>query len=747
MGAKKDTPEGSELRQRAEKLLEIELDSTEALSEMPPEKIASLIHELQVHQIELNMQNEELCRIQDDLEKTRDRYSHLYDFAPIGYFSMNQEGVIDEANLTFASMVGVARGDLVGGPFTRFVLRDDQDGFYKHRQHLLETEAPQSCELRLVKKDGQEFYARLECTVITNGGEGGKQIRVAVIDVTDFKQVEEALQESEKRFHTVADFTYDWEYWIAPDGHYVYISPSCERITGYGPAAFYADSALLEKLIHPEDPANVSAHIAEVQSTKQLPPVDFRIINRMGETRWIGHVCQPVYDNDGVFLGRRSSNRDITDRKQAEESLQRMKNRLESIWNITKVADAEIKTICDRVLTEAQKMTGSKYAFYGFISEDEKTMALHAWSQETHSDCNVEDKTIHFPIEKAGIWADAVRKRQVVTLNDFPSKALGKRGLPHGHVTLTRLMVVPLVVGDKVLSIAAVANKQDKYTEADEKQMQAFLKNVQILIDRKNAEEKKLELMHQLQRARKMETIVTLAGGIAHDYNNLLAIIMGNLSMAQEKAEPHSAIAKFLQRIEEASCKTRDLTHQFLALSKGGYPRKERGSIGSLLKAIPKQVQANERIEYIFSIQNDLWSVEHDSKQIQDAITNVLKNAVEAMPQGGAITVQAENLVIDNKVKDPALPLNEGRYVKISIKDEGPGIPEEHMDKVFDPYFSTKSRGVQKGMGLGLTTTYAVVEKHGGHITLSSTTGVGTTVNIYLPASERPEKQSARHPG
>ncbi len=139
--------------------------------------------------------------------------------------------------------------------------------------------------------------------------------------------------------------------------------------------------------------------------------------------------------------------------------------------------------------------------------------------------------------------------------------------------------------------------------------------------------------------------------------------------------------------------------------------------------------------------------MEHDSKQIQDAITNVLKNAVEAMPQGGAITVQAENLVIDNKVKDPALPLNEGRYVKISIKDEGPGIPEEHMDKVFDPYFSTKSRGVQKGMGLGLTTAYAVVEKHGGHITLSSTTGVGTTVNIYLPASERPEKQSARHPG
>ena len=136
--------------------------------------------------------------------------------------------------------------------------------------------------------------------------------------------------------------------------------------------------------------------------------------------------------------------------------------------------------------------------------------------------------------------------------------------------------------------------------------------------------------------------------------------------------------------------------------------------------------------------------MEYDSRQMHYAISNVLVNAMEAMPQGGTITIQAENQVIENKDKDSPLPLNEGKYVRISIKDEGRGIPEEHLGRIFDPYFSTKERGVQKGMGLGLTTAYAVVEKHGGHIMVNSTTGVGTTVTIYLPAAEEKGKDEER---
>ena len=114
--------------------------------------MATLIHELRVHQIELKMQNEELRRIQGELEKTRDRYSHLYDFAPVGYFTVSEKGIIEEANLTIAAMLGVERSALIGKPFTHFILKEDQDIFYKHRQQLLETEEPQSCELRLGEK-------------------------------------------------------------------------------------------------------------------------------------------------------------------------------------------------------------------------------------------------------------------------------------------------------------------------------------------------------------------------------------------------------------------------------------------------------------------------------------------------------------------------------------------------------------------------------------------------------------------
>ena len=238
----------------------------------------------------------------------------------------------------------------------------------------------------------------------------------------------------------------------------------------------------------------------------------------------------------------------------------------------------------------------------------------------------------------------------------------------------------------------------------------------------------------RLQQALKTEAIATLAGGIAHDYNNLLAMIMGNLSMAREEAAPHSVMAGLLQEAEQASSKARDLTHQLMTLSRGGYPMKELGSIESLLKEIPGQIQAHKGVEYTFSIQDDLWALEYDTRQMHYAISNVLINAVEAMPQGGTIALQAENLVIENQGKDSALRLNEGKHVRISIRDEGSGIPEEHLNQVFDPYFSTKERGVQKGMGMGLTTAYAVVQKHGGHIMVNSTTGVGTTVTIYLPA-------------
>ncbi|WP_321492542.1 ATP-binding protein [uncultured Desulfobacter sp.] len=197
--------DNAKLRRFAEKTLEETAIDNDDLSEKSPENIASMVHELRVHQIELEMQNEELRRIQGELEKTQNRYSHLYDFSPVGYFSISEKGVIKEANLTISSMLKRDRGALIGKPLTQFVLKDDQDIYYKCKQHLLKTEAPQVCELRLLSDNRHEFHARLECLIITTKDDSMGEIRIAVSDVTELKLKENELRNSRHKFMSMVE--------------------------------------------------------------------------------------------------------------------------------------------------------------------------------------------------------------------------------------------------------------------------------------------------------------------------------------------------------------------------------------------------------------------------------------------------------------------------------------------------------------------------------------------------------------
>ena len=190
MEKERSAADGQNLRRLAEKVLVATPDNDGDLSGKSPADMASLIHELRVHQIELEMQNEELRRIYDELGKTKDRYSHLYDFAPIGYLTVTEKGIIKEANLTLASMLGVARGALTGKLLSHFILKDDQDIFYQHRRRLMATDEPQKCELRLVKKDGHAFFTRCECIPIKTKQNDSKEILTAVSDISESKQAE-----------------------------------------------------------------------------------------------------------------------------------------------------------------------------------------------------------------------------------------------------------------------------------------------------------------------------------------------------------------------------------------------------------------------------------------------------------------------------------------------------------------------------------------------------------------------------
>lgn len=192
------------------------------------------------------------------------------------------------------------------------------------------------------------------------------------------KRVEKALKKSEERFKTVADFAYDWEYWIGSDGHTIYVSPSCERITGYGPHDFQQDPRLLEAIGHPDDRELIAAHLKDELESKEPLAADFRIVTRSGEERWIGHICQPVYNAHGISLGRRATNRDITKRKLAEHEQERLVRELQE-------ALAHVKTLSGLlpICAACKKIRDDK----GYWRQIEAYIRDHSEAEFSHSIC------------------------------------------------------------------------------------------------------------------------------------------------------------------------------------------------------------------------------------------------------------------------------------------------------------------------------------------------------------------------
>jgi len=384
-------------------------------------------------------------------------------------------------------------------------------------------------------------------------------------------QQQQKIQKNEEKFRTVADYTYGWEIWEAPEGSYLYCSPSCERVTGYPPEAFMADSGLLARLIHPEDLERWKAHHAYVHGktetsgfvTGKANELEFRIILPNGEVRWIGHLCYHIFDAEGHDLGHRISKRDITEHKLLET---------------------------------------------------------------------------------------------------------------------------------------------------------------------------------EMTKTRNLESLALLAGGIAHDFNNLFQVLIGNIQLAKLNTEESSKAFQFLETAEQTYGLAAKLTHQLIAFSPGGNIRPIILHPTSHIREEAVSVLKGSGLVVEFDLADALSNIKVDPALFSNIIKQIVLNAKEAMPSesSGKIKIMAVNVSLGaNHGKHPTLA--PGNYVKISVQDQGGGISKENLPRIFDPYFSTKQRGSQKGMGLGLSLCDTIARKQGGAITVESELGKGTTFHIYIPAVEREE--------
>lgn len=485
------------------------------------------------------------------------------------------------------------------------------------------------------------------------------------------RDAEQALRESRERYRAIVEDQTELIGRYSPDGTISFVNEAFCRY--FGKTAEEILGAKLGLLVQKEQLDRQREQMIGLCPENPVMSLDQQIVSPQGDNRWLRRTDRAIFDERSNIKEFQMVACDITERKRTEEALARSEKKLKALFEFAPEA-IFLESTDGRIIDcniAAEKMTGHRrHELLTFRTQE--LMVESAQNKKLHE------------------WN--------LTMHDSGEILFRHKS---GNV-------FPVQINSQLL-------------ELDEERIVLVIAH--DLTERKKTEE-------ELLKIEKLESIGILAGGIAHDFNNSLSAIMGNISLAQMycNSEWQHEILKRLQAAEKASLRARDLTQQLLTFSKGGAPVKQAASVETLIDESLTFALTGSNVKGELNIARDLWPVEIDCGQISQVIHNIIINAQQAMPDGGTIHVFAQNLELNGC---NGLSLKPGRYVKISIHDQGRGIPREHLSKIFDPYFTTK----QKGNGLGLATSYSIVRNHGGKIHVQSTLGLGTTFYLYLPAS------------
>jgi PAS domain S-box-containing protein len=535
------------------------------------------------------------------------------------------------------------------------------------------------------------------------------------INISHGKKVEAALQKKKKKFRTVADFTYDWEYWINEHGNFNYISPSCKRITGYSVEEFEENHALLSDIVHPDDKQFFSEHINEELQTSKVCHLNFRIISRQGEERWISHYCQPVYGQDKNFLGRRASNRDITEQKKAQEHIKYNEVRRAALLKLYEMQSLPVKEVCQYVLEASQSLTGSKIGWMGFMNEDESQLTIHAWSKSVMSQCKIHGKPIVFKIIDAGLWGEAVRQRQPIIINDYNFTSVKKKGVPTGHVEIDRFMAVPLFDEGKIVAVIAVGNKGQDYEEQDVNQLQLLIEGMWQIVKRRETED---ELLRQA------EMIKHFTNKVVHDLKNPAIAIFGLARILERKHERLSKekLKNFIEQIVNSSAQIISLSDDINAYIS------TRESRLHFVDLNLREIWGIIREEFLPRLKKrDIMWVEPDIEipvitADKHALLRVYRNLVDnALKYGGRKLTEITMGYIPSAM-----------YHVLTVQNNGKVIPPEEVESIFKLFKRKADESTIGGTGLGLTIVREIARQHKGDSWVESGNDGKTTFYLSI---------------
>jgi PAS domain S-box-containing protein len=492
----------SVLRKRAEKKLKTK---TTAPNTMSDKETQQLIHELQVHQIELEMQNEELRKAQAEIEESRTRYSDLYDFAPVGYFTFDKYGLILEVNLTAAKELGLKRSLLINKPFRTYIVTEDRKLFDQYIQKVFKSGDRQTCEIRLKKKDGKEFYAQLESIALEESS-GNNICRTSFIDITGRKRAEKELIKERNTAQEYLDIAGVILVGINADEEVTLINKKGCEILGYEKHEVIGRN-WFDTFVPPEIRENVRDAFKKLISA-EIEPVRFfenAILTSNGTERIIAWENAIVRDEAGNIVSTLSSGEDITARKAAEDilinALEESQHRQSEISALLKGSHAVLKyhdfrSAAQSIFSSCKKLIGATSGYVALLSKDETENEV-VFLDPGGLSCRVDPR---LPMPIRGLRGEVCNNKEAIYNNDFLNSEWMKF-MPEGHSKLRNVLFAPMIVEGKVVGLLGLGNKPKGFNENDSRMATAFAELAAIALTQKKAEQLLRESREDLNRA------------------------------------------------------------------------------------------------------------------------------------------------------------------------------------------------------------------------------------------------------
>jgi len=640
-------------------------------------------------------------QVERALRLSEERYRNILDSMEESYYEVDLKGNILFFNDAVVRELNYSPEEIRNTNFRKLTDKQNAKKIFEIFHKVFFTgENVKAFEWEIIKKDGGRMDGESSVALILDEKGQPRGFRGITRDVSQRKQTERHLRLITENIH---EFIWTIDF----DQHFTYLSPSVFRLTGFTPEEIRKTP--LEKFLPPpQDDLILQILTDQLKEANNNPykhkgpPVilETELIRKDGSRFWAEISAIFNRDETGKLFEILGVTRDISERKNAQDAFRESEKRyrmiVENMNDVICILDFNLHFIY---------VSTSNLTLTGYTKEEVKEVPLdQLLTPESLNRVSI-------------VLSKELEREQSDAKPDIPVITTIEVELFHKE-------------GKNTWAEVRATFNRDENGKATE-----ILLTARDITGRKKAAEEKAKLEKQLHQAQKMETVGRLAGGVAHDFNNMLNVILGYIDLTKLRLPKNNPVFSDILEIEKAACRSRDLTAQLLAFSRKQVITPQILNLNDLAGETQKTIShlIGEDIDLRFYPAEKLWNIKFDPIQVEQILINLALNARDAMPGGGKLVVETSNINIDKTYGNTHSDITPGDYVLLTISDTGIGIEKDHIPYIFEPFFTTKDVG--KGTGLGLSTVYGIVKQNNGFISVYSETGKGSTFQIYLPRS------------